>query len=352
MENRVYKYRIYPNAKQRDIIKKTFGSCRFIWNKMLTDKIEHYKITGKNITTRPAMYKEMYPFLKEVDSLALTNVQINLQNAYNNYFKNKRTGFPKFKTKEKDNKRYTTNNQKGTIKVFDEYIRLPILGLVAGKIHRRAPKEWTLKSATITEDNGKYYCSVLYEYEKEEENSEIGLDESIGIVIDVRESCFTSEGAIFSISKSHEKEERLIKLEEKIKMKSSGSNNRKRLKNDLDNMKRKIYNQNQDYIHKKTTELTRQYKAIYIIKPKNIHEHRTRVEKNINKFISMLTYKQTDAGGTVYVLEDEKIYKNTYDLLNNSEENGKIAAIYLKEKGYLMMKAEQEYIRAISSIPE
>ena len=355
MENRAYKYRIYPNAKQRDIIDKTFGCCRFIWNKMLTDKIEHYKATGKNLTTRPAMYKEKYPFLKEVDSLALTNVQINLQNAYSNYFKKKRNGPPKFKTKEKDKKRYTTNNQKGTIQVFEQYIRLPIIGLVPGKIHRRAPREWILKSATVEKINEKYYCSILYEYEKTEKDSEIEMEDTVGIVIDREGRCITSDEKIFSISKEVEKEVNLINLKAEINKKSLGSNNRKRLEKDLENLKRKIYNQNQDHLHKITTEIVSQYNLVCIVRPRKNTEKDGRLtgrDKNINKFISMISYKQSDIGGNIYLIEDEKIYENTYKLLNDNKGNEKLAAIYLKEKGYLMKKAEQEYMKVISCIPE
>lgn len=365
MENRAYKYRIYPNEKQRKKIEETFGCCRFIWNKMLTDKIDHYKKTGKNLTTRPAMYKEEYPFLKEVDSLALSNVQLNLQKAYQNYFNDKRIGFPKYKSKEKEKKKYTTNNQKGTIQILGQYIRLPIIGLVSGKIHRKAPEEWKLKSATISKENGKYYCSVLYEYVKKQESKEIELKDTVGIIIDKKGYCVTSEGKTFSLCKRQEKaEERILILEEKINKKTAGSNNRRRLENELKNLRIKTYNQNQDDLHKKTAELTEKYNLICIVKPEKNNENHKRVktekqkcqysniDTNIESFITMLTYKQTDKGGYVYLNSDEKIQKNTYKLFDVNKANETLAANYLKEKGYLMLKAELDYMKAVSKIPE
>ena len=84
--NKAYKFRIYPDEEQRILIAKTFGCVRFIYNKMLGDKIEYYHQTQKKLNNTPAQYKTEFEWLKEVDSLALANAQMNLQDAYNNFF--------------------------------------------------------------------------------------------------------------------------------------------------------------------------------------------------------------------------------------------------------------------------
>lgn len=84
MTNRAIKYRAYPTTEQSVMFTKTFGCCRKVWNLMLADKIESYKSTGKFVTVTPAKYKKDYLYLKEVDSLALANVQLNLQSAFKN----------------------------------------------------------------------------------------------------------------------------------------------------------------------------------------------------------------------------------------------------------------------------
>ena len=94
MANKAYKFRIYPNNEQKVLFAKTFGCVRFIYNRMLTDKIEHYEKTKEKLKNTPAQYKEAYPWLKEVDSLALANAQINLQTAYKHFFTNPKTGYP------------------------------------------------------------------------------------------------------------------------------------------------------------------------------------------------------------------------------------------------------------------
>ena len=85
--NKAFKFRIYPNKEQQILIGKTFGCVRFIYNKMLSDRIEHYENTHDTLKNRPARYKEEYSWLKEVDSLALTNAQLNLDRAYSSFFK-------------------------------------------------------------------------------------------------------------------------------------------------------------------------------------------------------------------------------------------------------------------------
>ena len=96
MIRKAYKYRIYPNASQREYFAKVFGCVRFFYNKSLSDMNELYKSKGiyKNIT--PASYKKDYPFLKEVDSLALCNAQLARNAAFKSFFK-KQNAFPNYK---------------------------------------------------------------------------------------------------------------------------------------------------------------------------------------------------------------------------------------------------------------
>ena len=123
--NKAYKFRIYPDEEQRILIAKTFGCVRFIYNKMLGDKIEYYHQTQKKLNNTPAQYKTEFEWLKEVDSLALANAQINLQDAYNNFFRDRKVGFPKFKSKRCSKKSYTTNCVNGNIVIRNGMIRLP-----------------------------------------------------------------------------------------------------------------------------------------------------------------------------------------------------------------------------------
>lgn len=167
MIQRAYKYRLYPDRAQTEYFAKCFGCARFIWNKMLEDKQEYYDTHHKNLYVTPAMYKDTYPFLKEVDSLALANVQLDLNGAFRSFFE-KRTGRPKFKSKKKSRASYTTNNQNGTVAVTNGFIRLPKVGYVKAVIHREIPEGSKVKSATVSRTAaGRFYCSVLCELPEE-----------------------------------------------------------------------------------------------------------------------------------------------------------------------------------------
>ena len=107
LSNKGYKFRIYPNKEQSNLIQKTFGSVRFLYNRMLADKIEYYKETKESFYVNPEYYKVFYPWLGEVDSRALKYAKIHLETAYNNFFKNNK-GFPRFKSKKRSRKSYTT----------------------------------------------------------------------------------------------------------------------------------------------------------------------------------------------------------------------------------------------------
>lgn len=194
--NKAIKYRVYPTTKQCVQFAKTFGCCRKVYNLMLSDKIEGYKATGKFPAVTPAKYKKDYPYLREVDSLALANKQMDLQSAFRNCFsksRKKKNGFPKFKSAKHSRKSYTTNNQKGTVAIIDNrYIKLPKAGKVKAVIHRIPNDNWIIKSATVSqESDGKYYVSVLFEFDEAEntyiadKTNAIGLDyASDGLYVD------------------------------------------------------------------------------------------------------------------------------------------------------------------------
>ena len=159
-----YKYRLYPNKEQQEYFAKCFGCVRFIYNRMLSDKIEYYKETKQKLNNTPAQYKKEFPWLKEVDSLALANAQMNLQTAYNNFFKRPEVGFPKFKSKKNHYYSYTTNNQGGNIYISDRYIKLPKIGLIRVKKHRDF--DGIIKSVTVSKtSSSKYFVSVLVDQE-------------------------------------------------------------------------------------------------------------------------------------------------------------------------------------------
>lgn len=193
MANKAYKFRIYPNTGQKILFAKTFGCVRFIYNKMLSDKIEYYEETKQKRNNTPAQYKAEFEWLKEVDSLALANAQMNLQKAYNNFFRSPKTGFPKSKSKHRNRNSYTTNNQKGSAAIENGYMKLPKIGFVKLKQHRIIPSGYKLKSVTVSQTpSGKYYAGVLFEYENQVQGQ--GLHNFLGLDFSMHELYKDSNG--------------------------------------------------------------------------------------------------------------------------------------------------------------
>jgi len=148
---------------------KTFGCVRFIYNKMLSDRIDYYKETGQKLNNTPAQYKEDFPWLKEVDSLALANAQMNLNKAYSHFWNDSQHfGKPRFKSKKNSRASYSTNNQKGSVRIEGHKVKLPKVGWVKLCQHRPLPENSIIKTVTISRTpSGKYYISILVEYENQ-----------------------------------------------------------------------------------------------------------------------------------------------------------------------------------------
>ena len=314
--NIAYKYRIYPTTDQTVIFAKTFGCCRKIYNLMLSDKIDHYNKTGQSLMTTPAQYKDVYPFLKEVDSLALCNEQLHLQTAYNNFFNQPKVGFPKYKSKTKDKPSYTTNLVGRNIVVSDKYIKLPKIGLVRAVIHNQAPEDYKLKSITITKEaDDSYYASVLYEYEDttlavDEIKTHIGLDyKSDGLY-------FNSEGKCADMPHFYRKsQKKLAKAQRKLSKRKQGSKNYGKQKHKVAKIHRKTKNQRNDYLHKKSKELTDKYDLISVesLNMKAIARclklGKATMDNGFGMFCNMLEYKQKRNGH--YFIKIDKLYPSS-----------------------------------------
>ena len=227
---RAYRFRLYPNREQETVFHKTFGCCRFIYNQMLADKKEMYEKTGKMERLTPARYKQQFPWLQEVDSLALANVQLHLEAAYRKYFTEEKIAYPKFKSKHRSRKSYTTNVVNGNIRLKKGRIRLPKVGKVKIRCHREIPEGHTLKSVTVCmENSGKYYASLLYEYEASENQAaekDGDVKEILGIDFAMQGMAVFSDGSKAEYPMYYRKAEKeLAKEQRKLAHCEKGSRN-------------------------------------------------------------------------------------------------------------------------------
>ena len=312
--NRAVKYRIYPTTEQIEFFAKTFGCCRKVWNLMLADKVQSYKDTGTFGKQTPAMYKKEYPFLKEVDSLALANVQLHLETAFRNCFDRKRkkcNGFPKFKSAKHSRKSYTTNNQNGTVSIIDNTIKLPKIGKIKAVIHRLPESDWSIKSATVSQDSdGKYYVSVLFEYDapvityKPDITNSIGLDyASDCLYVDSNGNKGSNHKYFRDSCKKLAKEQRKLSRKTGSKKNEPKSNNYLKQLNKVNKIHKHISNQRLDHLHKLSTEIANQYDVVCVedidmksLSNKGFGNGKATLDNGYGMFLSMLEYKLADRG--------------------------------------------------------
>ena len=327
VSNKAIKYRLYPTKEQRIFFAKTFGCCRKVYNLMLSDKIDSYTESKTFDHQTPAMYKDDYPYLKEVDSLALCNVQLNLQSAFKNCFsKDRKTnaGFPKFKSKRKSKKSYTTNNQKGSIAIIESYVKLPKVGMVKAVIHRQPEDDWVIKSATVSQNStGDYFVSILFESEKNivqvDKNSKnaIGIDyKSDGLYMDSNGQKGSKHKFFRESQKKLAKEQRRLSRKVGSKKNELKSNNYLKQQQKVNRIYRKIANQRLDSLHKKSTEIANQYDIVCVedldmkaIGNKGFGNGKATFDNGYGMFLNMLEYKLKERGK--YFVKVDKWYPSS-----------------------------------------
>ena len=256
---KAYKYRIYPNKKQKEIIAKTFGCCRFVYNKYLAKRIEMYKQNKETFSYVQCAndmknLKSELVWLKEVDSTALQSSLKDLDSAYQKFFK-EHSGFPKFKSKKTHRFSYKSKCVNKNIQYYGKYIKLPKLGMV--KTKNKLIPQGRILNATVSQDpSGKYYVSLcctdvnITPFEKTEN--------AVGIDLGIKEFCITSDGEIISNPKYLKKSLRkLAKLQKELSRKSKGSSNRDKARVKVARLQEHIANQRKDFLQKLSAEIVK-----------------------------------------------------------------------------------------------
>lgn len=315
-KNKVIKYRIYPNKEQQNLIFKTFGCSRFVYNYMLEESIEAHK-NGESFCTRNSFnylltsLKKNFIWLKEVDSTALTSANDNLATAFSNFFK-KNTSFPKFH-KKKLSGSYRTKCVNGNIALLDKGIKLPKLGKVRASLHRMPKKDWRLKSATVLQSSdGKFYASVLFEYESDinyhaDFNNAIGLDyASNGLFVDSNGRRGTNHKFYREAQKKLAKEQRKLSRMKGSKKNEPKSNNYIKQLRKTNKIHRHIANQRLDNLYKISTEIANLYDVVCVeslnmrsISNKGFGNGKATMDNGYGMFLRMLEYKLSDRGKTL-----------------------------------------------------
>ncbi|RHB49265.1 RNA-guided endonuclease TnpB family protein [Exiguobacterium sp. AM39-5BH] len=305
-----YKYRLHPTVAQAEFLVRTIGCARFVYNKLLEDRItihEEAKAGGgpKRKPPTPASYKPLFPFLCEADSLALANAKLHLDAAFAKFFAGT-AGFPVFKSKRKSRASYTTNNQHGTIRIEAGKVRLPKVGFIRFTQHRDFDGE--IRSATVSMTRtGAFFVSLLVEQDDE---PWVPAEHNIGIDLGLVHFATMTDDTLFTEKIANPRnlrqaEARLKRAQRALSRKKPGSRNREKARLLLAKKHEQVKNRRNDFLHKLSRRIVDENQVVVVetLRPREMMQNR-RLAKSIGdagwgEFVRQMEYKCKFYGRTL-----------------------------------------------------
>ena len=266
------KIRLYPNQQQEELFQKTFGCCRYIWNRMLADHERFYSETDAHFIPTPAKYKAEAPFLKEVDHQALTQEYNKLFQAFRNFFRNPAAfGYPNFKRKKDDRDTFSACNQvcgsSATIYITRDAVRMTKSGLVRAVFPRRPRSGWKLTRITVERTKtGKYYGYLLYTCPVRMPDPVVPTAETtVGLKYSLSHFYVADDGSMADpprwLQRSHEK---LAEIQRRLCRMQPGSRNYQEMVQKYRLLHEHIANQRYDFLHKESRRIANEWDAVCI----------------------------------------------------------------------------------------
>ena len=312
-----YKFRLYPTAEQANLIQRTFGCVRYVYNYYLTQRRNVYNECGKMLDCYACsrdltQLKKQLPWLREIDDRALRNALKHLDLAFQNFFRRvkqgqKPYGYPHFKYKHDGKKSYQTSFYRGNIAVIGNKVKLPKLGYVKAAISRQI--QGRILSATISQvPSGKYFVSLCCTDVKIVPLPTTGV--ATGVDLGIKALATMANGETYENRKyTYKSDKKLRRLHRRLSRKKKGGKNREKARRRLARIEEWVKNQRRDHMQKATTDLVRKYDVICIenLKTKgmmqNHHLARAVSDASFFEFRRELEYKAAWYGKTVVVID-------------------------------------------------
>ena len=334
---KAYKFRMYPNDKQKELIHKTFGCTRLVYNYFLNEcKTNGYQ-KSYDMCKKLKELPKVYPFLKEVDSCSLRSAIFNLEDSYKNFFE-KRANYPKFKNRFNKQSYRTTcirSNYKGKdyinieLDLINKKIKLPKLGLVEIRGYRNL-KEINGRIINVTiekELTNKYYVSVIVE-EVETIREKVTPTTIVGIDLGIKDLVVTSDGEKYSNPKEITKREKQLKrYQRKLSRQIKGSNNYYKTKEIIAKIHSKIKNSRKHNILAIVNKIVKEHDIIVSEKLKvkemssNHNLAKYILDASFNKICNLIKWKSKIHGKYYYQIDSYYPSSKTCNCCNNKTED-------------------------------
>ena len=276
------KVRLYPTPEQAGLFEKTFGCCRWLWNRMLADQQRFYLETGAHFIPTPAKYKTAAPFLKDVDNQALIQEHNRLSQAFRAFFKNPDAfGHPRFKRKKDGRDSFTACNHVfssgPTIYTTRDGIRMTKAGIVPARFHRRPLGWWKLKRITVERTpTGKYFCSILYACEVQRPGPvPVTPERTLGLQYSLKHFYAADDGTLADPPRwLVQSQNRLAELQRRMSRMKPGSGNYREAVRKYRLLHEHIANQRRDFVHKESRRIANAWDAV-CMRADNLNDMKT-----------------------------------------------------------------------------
>ena len=266
---RSYRFALYPKESQIQIIEKTLGCSRQVYNDFLSYCDEEYKsnndfkLNKYELIKMLPNYKSLHPYMKEVDSIALQQSVIHLYDSYTRFFSHL-AEHPVFKRKKNDYG-YTTMNINNSIRLSGNEIQIPKLGKVRLFVHRKIRESFSFTQASISRIGKHYYVSLLGEETINEEERILDKDNSIGLDFSIPSLFVSDSSTRVNPPKYYEQSlGKLAKEQRKLSHMKRGSKNYEMQLLRLSHLHEHISNQRKDYLHKLSRDIANRYDYVFV----------------------------------------------------------------------------------------